>query len=64
MDTLDVLTRAGIDFQLVDGSALGYYRHGENMPWDNDVDILVPFAQEPQIRFALQQAYEDPKRSM
>jgi hypothetical protein len=31
----------GIDYSLVFGSALGYKRHSDFIPWDDDVDLLI-----------------------
>lgn len=40
--TAGVLDELSIPFYLIGGSALGAVRHGDIIPWDDDIDIGVP----------------------
>jgi hypothetical protein len=43
---LDALLRSlhstGVDYFIVSGTLLGWARHGDYIPWDDDVDVCVP----------------------
>ena len=39
--TIDAFTRAGVNYHLVAGSALGQARNGGLIPWDDDVDFGI-----------------------
>lgn len=41
----EICKRNNIDYFLHCGSALGAIRHGGPIPWDSDVDIIVPYNQ-------------------
>ncbi|CAG5114581.1 unnamed protein product [Candidula unifasciata] len=38
------MTRNGLDYMLYGGSLIGSYRHHGLVPWDDDVDVLVPYS--------------------
>lgn len=44
-EVADICKRNNIDYFLHCGSALGAIRHGGPIPWDRDVDIIVPYNQ-------------------
>lgn len=39
--TLDILNEFEIQHMLISGTLLGYIRHNDFIPWDDDIDILV-----------------------
>ena len=41
-ETIDVLRKNDVVFYLAFGSVIGAVRHGGPIPWDSDVDIVVP----------------------
>ncbi len=41
-ETIDILGRNGIDFYMCCGSVLGAVRHEGPIPWDTDMDVLIP----------------------
>lgn len=44
-EVADICKRNNIDYFLHCGSALGAIRHGGTIPWDTDVDVIVPYNQ-------------------
>ena len=44
-----------VDYQLAYGSLLGAVRDGGQIPWDYDVDVIVPFQQKDKLVAALKQ---------
>ena len=43
-ETLDILKRNGVTFYMCCGSVLGAVRHKGPIPWDTDMDILIPLS--------------------
>ena len=41
-DTIEVLTENGVPYQVHYGTLIGAMRHNDIIPWDDDIDILVP----------------------
>ncbi|BFY98060.1 hypothetical protein BsWGS_01100 [Bradybaena similaris] len=48
-----VMTRSGLDYMLYGGSLIGSYRHHGLVPWDDDVDVLVPHSTKNAVYQAL-----------
>lgn len=42
LDTVDIFNRAEIPYTLDAGSLLGIVRDGDLIPWDNDIDLMLP----------------------
>ena len=42
LDTIDVLNAADIPYILDAGTLLGIVRDGDLIPWDNDIDLMLP----------------------
>lgn len=40
-DTTKILDEFGIDYFLISGTLLGYTRHNDFIPWDDDMDLIV-----------------------
>jgi len=57
MDTLlefhRVCEKNGIDYQLAYGSLLGAIRDGGQIPWDYDIDVIIPYEQNEKLIEAL-----------
>lgn len=39
--TIDILNEFQIDYFLISGTLLGYTRHNDFIPWDDDMDLIV-----------------------
>ena len=39
--TIDILNEFDINHFLISGTLLGYVRHNDFIPWDDDIDIIV-----------------------
>lgn len=44
-DTDEILTKNNITYWHHDGTTLGAIRHGGLIPWDNDIDLVIPKGQ-------------------
>jgi len=40
-ETTDILDEFNIDYFLISGTLLGYVRHNDFIPWDDDMDLIV-----------------------
>ena len=40
-DTIQILDEFNIDYFLISGTLLGYIRHNDFIPWDDDIDLIV-----------------------
>jgi lipopolysaccharide cholinephosphotransferase len=40
-ETIDILNEFGVNHFLISGTLLGYVRHNDFIPWDDDIDLLV-----------------------
>ena len=58
-ETIDILGRHNIDFYMCCGSVLGTIRHGGPIPWDTDMDILIPLPQLEEARNCLEKELSD-----
>ena len=53
-ETLDILNKHNITFYMCCGSVLGAVRHKGPIPWDTDMDILIPLPQLEEARNCLE----------
>ena len=53
-ETLEILGRHNITFYMCCGSVLGAIRHHGSIPWDTDMDVLIPFNQLEAARTCLE----------
>ena len=49
-----VCEKNGVDYQLAYGSLLGVVRDGGQIPWDYDIDVLVPYSEKKKLLAALE----------
>ena len=42
LDTTEILNAAGVSYFLDAGALLGLVRDGDLIPWDRDLDLLIP----------------------
>jgi hypothetical protein len=45
LDAIDILNAAGLPYTVDAGTLLGIARQGDLIPWDNDIDMLLPVEQ-------------------
>lgn len=58
-ETIDILSRNEITFFMCCGSVLGTIRHAGPIPWDTDMDILIPFPMLEKARTCLENELSD-----
>ena len=39
--TIEILEEYDINYFLISGTLLGYIRHNDFIPWDDDIDLIV-----------------------
>jgi hypothetical protein len=49
LDAIDIFNAAGLPYAVDAGTLLGLVREGDLIPWDNDLDIMLPAADVPQL---------------
>ena len=54
-----VCEKNGVDYQLAFGSLLGAVRDGGQIPWDYDVDVIVPYEQKDKLVEALKKDLDE-----
>ncbi|MCB1760067.1 MAG: LicD family protein [Gammaproteobacteria bacterium] len=57
LDTVDIFNAAGIPYTLDAGTLLGIVRDGDLIPWDNDIDLMLPASAVPQLRRVYRQIF-------
>jgi hypothetical protein len=50
LDTVDILNEAALPYTLDAGTLLGLVRDSDLIPWDNDVDLMLPASHVAQLR--------------
>lgn len=50
LDTVEILNQADIPYTLDAGTLLGIVRDGDLIPWDNDIDLMLPAESLPALR--------------
>ena len=58
-ETIDILSRNNITFYMCCGSVLGTIRHGGPIPWDTDMDLLIPLPMLENARNCLEKELSD-----
>ena len=55
--TLQTLTSAldaaNITYFMIGGTLIGSYRHHDRIPWDDDVDLIIPASEQSRLRLAV-----------
>ncbi|MCU7840363.1 MAG: LicD family protein [Candidatus Thiodiazotropha sp. (ex Troendleina suluensis)] len=49
LDVVDIFNQAGLPYSVDAGTLLGLVRDGDLIPWDNDLDIMLPVEAIPQL---------------
>lgn len=50
LDMVDLFNAADLPYRLDAGTLLGIVRDGDLIPWDNDIDLMLPASAVPQLR--------------
>ena len=58
-EIIDIFVRNNITFYMCCGSVLGTIRHGGPIPWDTDMDIMIPFNMFEKARDCLEAELSD-----
>lgn len=50
LDTIDIFNEADLPYLIDAGALLGLARDGDLIPWDNDIDCLLPVTEVPRLK--------------